>query len=557
MIFRFWGPPGTGKTYMLNRVVYHLIGFEDNSRLFDSYGFELPLGEYELREIAYISFMNSAVDELLGRIGVNRDYRRGEWGTLHGLALHLLIADKVIPRELVTNTFRNSRAGLYYWKRIFTYEFGLPYDPNEEIKTLPGNQLFDGFSYAINVYYPKYRSLSKVIDKLYEILPDPDLVQYAEEWVKFKSERHIIDFDDILILAYKTGVTPHSPVLVVDEFQDFSPLQYEIFKNWAQDREYVFIAGDDDQCITIYSGASPRFILELPGVGADYDVVLRQSFRIAKLIHEASQLYITKYVKYRYPKQFLPRDEDGKVAALKMGYYMVPRLAMKFAKAGKSVLVLARTNSLVREVEELFWNNYVEYHRLKTRAVQIWADFVNKMYTVIWKVRNRKHVPESDLKFFFRFLRIPQKYIDTIVHAFASGSVPLDAYKIFDNPIRLIDHGKVAEYLGSKEKADVALRALKAKLEGKAATLPGKIYLDTIHSAKGREADVVIVMDTMTPRVVEETYMSRDNFEAEARVWYVAMTRARELLLIVPYDMPWVYPALKKVGFKKMVDLMA
>ena len=551
-VVRIFGPPGTGKTSTLNRVVYHLIGMEDNSEFFDSYGFDLPIGGYKLNEIAYISFMNSAVDELLNRLGLTRNYRRGEWGTLHGLALHLLMTNKAIPREIVSNTFQR-RGGINYWRRIFTYENGLAYDPNEEMRVLPGNQLFDGISYAINVYYPQYKSLGRVIDRLYDILPDPDLVPYAEEWVRFKAKHRIIDFDDILVLAYKTGVKPRSPVLLVDEFQDFGPLQYEIFKNWALGRDYVFVAGDDDQCITSeYSGASPKFIVELPEVGSDSDVVLRQSFRIAHTIHEASQLYITHYVKYRYPKEFLPRDQVGKVISLRMGYYLAPRLAHKFAMANKSVLLLARTNSLVREIEKMFWNEDIEYHRLKTRAVQIWGDFVNRMYEIIILVRNRRRVSETDLRFFFKFLKIPNNAVDTLVKSFAAGTVPLDAYKIFNNPLKVIDHGKVAEYLGSKEKADVALSALKAKLYGKMSIPPGKIYLDTIHAAKGREADIVILMDTVTPKILNGTYDSRESFEAEARVWYVAMTRAREALVIIPYDLPWLYPSLRKAGFDKV-----
>lgn len=556
-VVRIFGPPGTGKTTTLNKVVYHFIGMEDNSAFFDSYGLELPIGIYKLSDIAYISFMNSAVDELLNRLGVTRNYKRGEWGTMHGLALHLLMANKILPREIVSNTFQKS-GGLHYWRRLFAYENGLAYDPNEEIRVLPGNQLFDGLSYAINVYYPKYNSLNRVIDKMYDILPNPDLAPYAEEWINFKVKHHIIDFDDILILTYKMGVKPSSPVLLVDEFQDFGPLQYEIFKSWAEGRDYVFVAGDDDQCITSeYSGASPRFIVELPDIGSDYDIVLRQSYRIARIIHEASQAYITTYVKYRYPKQFLPRDYEGRLIAIRMGYYMAPRLAYKFATVGKSVLVLARTNSLVREVEEMFWNSYIEYHRLKTRATQIWSDFVNRMYEVIIKVRNRKRVSESDLRFFFRFLKVPHNAVDVYVKSFMAGTVPLDAYKIFNNPIKLIDHGKVAEYLGSKEKADVALSALKARLSGKVSTARGKIYLDTIHASKGREADIVILMDTVTPKILNGAYETRESFEAEARVWYVAMTRAREALIMIPYDLPWLYPSIRKTEFNKLKEVNA
>ena len=549
-VIRVFGPPGTGKTYTLNRIVYHLTGVENNSAFLEGLGLGLPYKAYRMPEIAYISFMNSAVDELLNRLGVRRNYRSGPWGTLHGLALHLLIAQKVIPREVVSKTFAG-KAGLYRWKRQFTYSVGLAYDPNEEARSLPGNQLFDGLSYAVNVYYPEYNDMGRVLDRF--SLTNPELAAYAEEWLKFKRKNNIIDFDDILVLTYNARPPLDAKVLIVDEFQDFGPLQYEIFKSWAEGKDYVIVSGDDDQCVaSTFTGSDPRFLVELPGIGSDDDAVLKQSFRLPRVVWEGSKLFIERYVKYRYPKEFLPREEAGMFLQVRVGYYQVPDLALKFARNGRSVLILARTNSLVREVERMLLAKGVEYYRYKSRATQIWRDFINRIVDVVEAVRKRRKVSEADLRFFFRFTAVPEDRINALAKAFAKGSVPLDAYRLFDDPMKLIRFNNVAEFLGSQEKAELALNALAGVLSGKLERPEGHITVETIHASKGREADVVILLDTITPRIYGDISSGRDEFEAEMRVWYVAMTRARHVLITVPVDLPLAVPLLRRAGFNKV-----
>ena len=50
----------------------------------------------------------------------------------------------------------------------------------------------------------------------------------------------------------------------VDEFQDTSYAQYEIVKLLASPRNNLFIAGDDDQAIYGWRGASHQIILSFP-----------------------------------------------------------------------------------------------------------------------------------------------------------------------------------------------------------------------------------------------------------------------------------------------------
>lgn len=57
-----------------------------------------------------------------------------------------------------------------------------------------------------------------------------------------------------------------------------------------------------------------------------------------------------------------------------------------------------------------------------------------------------------------------------------------------------------------------------------------RIRLSTIHGAKGGEADTVVLIPDMANRTWVEAEREP---EAEARVWYVAVTRARKKLIVV------------------------
>jgi len=59
------------------------------------------------------------------------------------------------------------------------------------------------------------------------------------------------------------------------------------------------------------------------------------------------------------------------------------------------------------------------------------------------------------------------------------------------------------------------------------------IRLDTIHASKGKEADNVMLINNITKKIYENTIQDIDLYDAEIRVKYVGLTRARKNLIIV------------------------
>lgn len=540
MNIRIFGPPGTGKTQSLNRIIAHLTGISDAWPLLDEHGIDLPQ-DYTQNDITFMSYTNSAVDELMGRLAWSRTYKRGLWGTMHGIAAHLVIERNRKAKEYISNTLRKPGA-VGWWKKKFTARMHIPYDPDEEISVMPGNQFFQTYSKYVNIYYPIYRSMGRIVDML--VRENEQFSEWAEAWLKFKRKHKVLDFDDFLILALESDVRPNTRVLISDEFQDFSPLQWELFKNWMVDMEYVIVGGDDDQVLFSYSGASPRFILhEFP---ADESIVLNHSYRLPSRILKLSRLLI-RWVKDRYPKHFEPRDSGGIVTYTHLLLPKLPQLIMPLLERGKTVLFLARTNAQVKDIENVLIQTRIPYYRFKTRRTQVWRDFVDRILPFINKLKQGKRPTLTEAKFYFSLTRAKKADAIKAAHLVAENPRNLLSLRVIKDPVSLLDTAKLVEYLGSKELADLAKTALKASLEGRFDKCKGTLIIDTIHAAKGREGDVVLVWDSITNRIATEMTLEGDKgFEAEVRVWYVALTRAREAVSFLLGDAPFAYPLVMK-----------
>ena len=66
--------------------------------------------------------------------------------------------------------------------------------------------------------------------------------------------------------------------------------------------------------------------------------------------------------------------------------------------------------------------------------------------------------------------------------------------------------------------------------EGEDLDKPARIYISTIHAAKGGEEDNVILCLDMGRKIIKSIKESEEYSDEENRVWYVGITRARNNL---------------------------
>ncbi len=99
--------------------------------------------------------------------------------------------------------------------------------------------------------------------------------------------------------------------IVVDEFQDTNPNQYELIKLLARQHQQITVVGDDDQAIYSWRGASIRFLFNFENDFKDVRTIkLEQNYRSTKPILEFANQLITRN-KLRKGKSMWTENEGG------------------------------------------------------------------------------------------------------------------------------------------------------------------------------------------------------------------------------------------------------
>jgi Superfamily I DNA and RNA helicases len=124
-------------------------------------------------------------------------------------------------------------------------------------------------------------------------------------------DNDIYDYTRMLECVCEYEMSPPVRYLFLDEFQDFSPLQYEIYEQWKADKdiEKIWLAGDDAQAIYRFSGGSPAFMLNTECTKKQ---TLPVTYRHGEEIFDNSQEYIRR-MSVKEPCDVSPSDEQGEV----------------------------------------------------------------------------------------------------------------------------------------------------------------------------------------------------------------------------------------------------
>jgi DNA helicase II / ATP-dependent DNA helicase PcrA len=157
--------------------------------------------------------------------------------------------------------------------------------------------------------------------------------------------------------------------VLVDEYQDTNPTQFELISYLVEKTKNLFVVGDDDQSIYSWRGATPANIIEFrrlfPG---SHHITLSQNYRCTKNIVGAASALIRHNVT-RVEKELWTDNEagdfiqfsqepDGSIEAMAVVDSIV-REARQFANS--QIAVFYRTNSQSRQLEEAFIRANVPY----------------------------------------------------------------------------------------------------------------------------------------------------------------------------------------------------
>ena len=224
--------PGTGKTRLLV------------SRI----GWLIKEKKINPEKILALTFTNKAASEMKSRLFdlIGTMANDVFAGTFHAFALTLL---RRYYERLNLNPFFTVCDQLYQSQLV--KKLCAPYiTENLDLKV-------KGILLSFSNYIVRNAPLSKFAQERYK------------EYTNHLYQHNLVDFDQIIQFCLKLLIENQDvsdeygylyPAILVDEFQDTDPLQYEILKILSQNSKNLFVVADDDQSIYSWRGANPENI---------------------------------------------------------------------------------------------------------------------------------------------------------------------------------------------------------------------------------------------------------------------------------------------------------
>jgi DNA helicase II / ATP-dependent DNA helicase PcrA len=494
------GPPGTGKTTTLLNLVDEFI--QQGIR---------P------KQIGYFSFTKKAATEAADRaaekFGLDKENDLPFFRTLHSYAFNQLGMTK--EKMMKTEDYKEfgQKCGIPIRTANYSTEDGTFNSDNEYLT-------------IINTARVKRLDLLEYYDSRKNILDieRSTLFLLAEELKRFKKEKGLKDFTDLLEQFLEKEMLNKFEVLFIDEAQDLSLLQWDMVRKiWARASK-TYIAGDDDQAIFKWAGADVDHFIALKEEVDDIQT-LNQSYRIpGGPIHELSQNIINK-VQNRFDKEYKPRDEMG----ILKRYSDITQVDMSKG----NWLVLSSANYFLDDAKDLCeiqgW--YYQFKGMNSVSLKLLLALNN------WEQwRKGELLNHLEIKNIYEYLG------SSVVPGFQKGkTLHSDTkYKIEECQK---DHGLITSavwfdaFEGLDPITETYIRNMRAN--GEMINKNPRIKMSTIHGAKGGEADNVLLLQDLTGAALET--FSHDPDELH-RLFYTGATRAkRELHVLDPKNFDRAY----------------
>jgi len=341
MIYKYFGPPGTGKTHKLisRAKAYIRIG--------------TPLDK-----IAYFAFTKKAANVARDRMPVDND-KLYYFRTIHSFAFDQL--DLNTKRVMQGEDY--AKIGKKVNLRVKYYD---KYNKEEKFYLDNDSPYFQMIGRAINRDVTIREEFDRNEHNTKEIRW-PLLKNINDNLINYKKVKKKLDFNDMINQLIEKDDLPKFKVIFIDEAQDLSPLQWKLFDKLKKYADDIYLAGDDDQAIFAWAGADVNRFINEPAK----EKVLKYSKRISRAVQEQSIIPLNNIVGQRKLKQYYPRDYEGVCERIN-------NLDQIDITKGKW-LILTRTISRLRKMtDELRKRNlYYESNKGKSFKVLLYNASVN------------------------------------------------------------------------------------------------------------------------------------------------------------------------------------
>ncbi len=325
-------------------------------------------GGVDAFNILALTFTNKAAKEMKERVEHilgNGEARNLYIGTFHSVFARIL-------------RFEADKIG---YPRSFTiYDTD---DAKSVVKTVINELNLDDKHYKPNIVYNRISSAKNALVGPAEYRNDyglqqedmranrPAIGQIYDAYVKRCFKNGAMDFDDLLLKFYELLKNVPEALakyqhkfkyILIDEYQDTNPAQYEVIKLLGAMHENVCVVGDDAQSIYSFRGATIQNILQFR---KDYDdvkmVKLEQNYRSTKsILHVANE--VIKNNKGQIEKVLFTENKEGEKIKLirtmtdndegKFVADSIQEQKLRNHYSNKDFAILYRTNAQSRAFEE-------------------------------------------------------------------------------------------------------------------------------------------------------------------------------------------------------------
>ncbi len=561
--------PGSGKTFtIIHRILYLIkqchISPEKILVITYTKAAAREMKERYEREIKNLSFpINNPVN----------------FGTFHSICYHILLKAGVItPSSLIKEADRR--------------RFIQTLLQNQGIASAND---FDTVSNILNEISRKKNFVKSEAPDQIEIA-NVNFQTIIRKYDNYLSEQGLIDFDDMIteclrLLRNKSSVRKRYQeqfsYLLADEFQDINLPQYEILKLLAYPENNLFVVGDDDQAIYGFRGATPGIMKQFP---ADFQgckrIMLTENYRSgSKIINLAGE--VIKGNTDRFEKQFLSMRDGGRIECTcfdnrtEEEQALVNSLKKLENKELFNTAIILRTNLEALIYEELLMKEQIPVNG-KKQSTNLWnsvvlndfisflsfiylghkrADlfgFMNKPNRFLLREAfpfekvsrdhpmnyyQKNHDMQNVLERFFSMLSLAEKLCPQLAISLFREKLGYDAYlkeKAItkeNGNIYLRQANELQSFFGNYIPGTDLYTFVRKEEERyekeKVGNIKGSgVAVITMHAAKGLEFDHVYLPDVNEGIIPGKKCLTKEAFEEERRLLYVAITRARNTLSI-------------------------
>lgn len=275
---------GSGKTRVLTERVRHL----------------LEVRKIRSRVLA-LTFTNKAAEEMRQRLRAVPDLSERTYiGTIHSFCQNLIEAHgNAIGYSRMPAILERESDRIAMLEEVFTQSAELSGYLRRQQSPKEKRAFLYGVLEKISLCKRDWRKYAAISEGEWESAEE---TQVFLEYQRYLSSQGVIDFDDILLLAYR--ILSERPAIAaiyhrtyryvfVDEAQDLNPVQYALVHILGEGAASVVLVGDPNQAIYGFNGSSKDFMLE--NFTRDFSarrVDLRENYRSSKaVIRAANGLY--------------------------------------------------------------------------------------------------------------------------------------------------------------------------------------------------------------------------------------------------------------------------